>query len=1241
MTRNNRTKEKLFCENNSCSFLDCTQCVFTRSLERKFKELHDAMDAIPKVLLLNYTDYSRYLESVTTSGVVTDVDIVRNTFKVYGSIFGAMLFLFCYLRRRAPHHYNVRSWIPGLSCDLAQDQFGFISWIWKVYPISDDEILKQCGLDALCFLRVLTLGLKISCIGIFNSMYLLPLYANAERSKETAEVIDFFSIMSASNVPSGNKRLLGTVIGAYILFGCTMYLILKELEWFTQMRHQFLQQRISRNYGVYVSGIPEEYRSSHTLLDYFRDCFSKEGVLEAHVAMDIPILESKIAHRDALVVKLERAIVVERLKRNTTIPSHHYSSVTKIDVHSVRENTVERYKDELLALNDDINKSIHTITIINHRFRNNLERARALSVIEHDISPDEIDEPVKRKRTWSRDFIRRYSADYDPSFRQLSRINNSTDVRLCPFVEYEDDHESVGIPDDLAELGITELHQALEVNNQELGSAFTDENGHETYLQYESTELHHFPSDIVDSTTEANTDRLATDGEISILPVSGELEKSLHEWQNRLGQRSCDHLSQESSLISEFDACSPVLMREIAQQETREHRTEQSNLALMGESDRILQFTTHTSANKKQEALLTTFAEGENQLSQLSTLEPLQEVTIHPTKRDQDRTCIMSSRFEFENSSVSCKSVNTTVSNSKHGDDSCNNNPMIASSAQIKPESPLEVVGTAQNSNAKERSIPRIVVSTITRETGKVFMAGKNSVRKAVKIGKNEVKYAMKEGEQQIKNVIKEVNAENLVKVGVLGVDSVRNATSAGVHTLKKAASAGKQVVNSTLAFIMRNGDGRPRDAGFVAFTKLSTAHAALQMIHHPSPYVMHVQEAPDPDDIYWGNVGMHHRVRFFGNLLSLGLSGVLCLFWTIPTTFISSLTSVSSLKESLPFLDTWINRAPWLAQVLAQLAPLMLYILTLCLSTILGEFAKLEGHIASSALEASRFMKLSAFTIIQTFFVSAISGGITAQLNNMIKHPKAIVDLLANSLPAQSIFFVQIILVSTFIGQSLELLRVGPISKAWLRSRLGQNLTETEKNTTYFHLRPLSDPNSFQHAEVFAQTMLYFLVIFVYATIAPLTCYFAAFCFLILSCGFRHQFIFNYPTKPDSGGKLWIGFIGLSLTCMLIAQITLAGMLALKKATYATPAMVPLMIMTIIFNFYIREETFCVTNHLPTRECLRVDKMHHTNGEKDYTFLLGKYLQPALQSRYVFPESWSGPHSPRASAACGNSEMY
>eukprot|EP00540_Astrosyne_radiata_P005934 CAMPEP_0116860074 /NCGR_PEP_ID=MMETSP0418-20121206/22203_1 /TAXON_ID=1158023 /ORGANISM="Astrosyne radiata, Strain 13vi08-1A" /LENGTH=82 /DNA_ID=CAMNT_0004494421 /DNA_START=10 /DNA_END=255 /DNA_ORIENTATION=+ len=81
------------------------------------------------------------------------------------------------------------------------------------------------------------------------------------------------------------------------------------------------------------------------------------------------------------------------------------------------------------------------------------------------------------------------------------------------------------------------------------------------------------------------------------------------------------------------------------------------------------------------------------------------------------------------------------------------------------------------------------------------------------------------------------------------------------------------------------------------------------------------------------------------------------------------------------------------------------------------------------------------------------------AELSNILENPEsAVVDLLARSLPGQSTYFMQILLVQTFLGQALELLGVVRLAIAFVRSRCGPNLTEEERNSIWMGLRPISE---------------------------------------------------------------------------------------------------------------------------------------------------------------------------------------
>lgn len=347
--------------------------------------------------------------------------------------------------------------------------------------------------------------------------------------------------------------------------------------------------------------------------------------------------------------------------------------------------------------------------------------------------------------------------------------------------------------------------------------------------------------------------------------------------------------------------------------------------------------------------------------------------------------------------------------------------------------------------------------------------------------------------------------------LGVKGSKTVVGGTLKATKLSKKVAEYGLKKAHhefsenaAALAPMLRvGGEGAPRPAGFVTFKDHYTTQAALQMLQHPSSNSMLVEEAPMPSEVFWRNVGLPDKARRTGGLLSFTATATLCLFWSFPVAFISSLTDVNSLKKKLPGLSDMVDKSPALEMFLALLAPMLLLALNeAVLPVILKYFAQWEGHISSPRLEASLFRKLAAFQIIQTFFISTISGSITSELANMIDNPEIIVELLANSLPTQSSYFIQLMFVFTFFFHGLELLRVIPLGYALVRRFVGPNLTSKERQRKWKFLYSLEDPPDFWHAETFSQIVLFYVVFFVYSTISPLTSVFLLGCFVILESG-------------------------------------------------------------------------------------------------------------------------------------------
>lgn len=197
---------------------------------------------------------------------------MRATFILYGPILAGVLILFCYLRRRFPRPYNLRNWVEDIKTPIAANQYGFISWMWGLNVITEDEILSECGLDALCFLRLLIMGYKIAVLSCFNAIWLLPLYATAPTDAVTELIMDPVVKLTIANVPDGSIRCIGTVIAAYILFGYICYLILKVCQW-------------KLNYGRLLIGLAScvhnNYVLTQTHFSLVDGCRSLNGLLKS------------------------------------------------------------------------------------------------------------------------------------------------------------------------------------------------------------------------------------------------------------------------------------------------------------------------------------------------------------------------------------------------------------------------------------------------------------------------------------------------------------------------------------------------------------------------------------------------------------------------------------------------------------------------------------------------------------------------------------------------------------------------------------------------------------------------------------------------------------------------------------------------------------------------------------------------------------------------------------------------
>jgi len=279
----------------------------------------------------NGTNSDDALEEPQGTAATSDVILLRDTFGIYGGIFLASFFSLCCLRRSFKKFYNLRSTgtvqevdeaeqsttyfhqrttmvDPSLKTPLANSQHGFVSWCWKLFQIDDHDIMDECGMDSLCFIRLCSMGYRITVTGMFTALWLIPAYSTASTTDESS--FDNLAEVTTGHLEDQSPRLIATAVATYIIFGHAMYVLLQEMEWFAKMRHRFLMKTEARNYAVYIRNVPKDWRSNRGLKTFFEKSLRGSHVLESHICMRTTHLQQQVDQRAEAIVKLERAVAI-------------------------------------------------------------------------------------------------------------------------------------------------------------------------------------------------------------------------------------------------------------------------------------------------------------------------------------------------------------------------------------------------------------------------------------------------------------------------------------------------------------------------------------------------------------------------------------------------------------------------------------------------------------------------------------------------------------------------------------------------------------------------------------------------------------------------------------------------------------------------------------------------------------------------------------------------------------------
>jgi hypothetical protein len=328
----------------------------------------------------------------------------------------------------------------------------------------------------------------------------------------------------------------------------------------------------------------------------------------------------------------------------------------------------------------------------------------------------------------------------------------------------------------------------------------------------------------------------------------------------------------------------------------------------------------------------------------------------------------------------------------------------------------------------------------------------------------------------------------------------------------------------------------------------------------------MQVSNAPEPRDILWNNIYVSKGATRTRSILGEFLVILIISFYVVPVALVSLLVSESALVSSSPRLAQLDQATALFSSAIAMVQPMCIVTLQQLLPPLFIAIGRLEGLVSFSDVQMRAFSRYFLFQVLNVFLVTTVAGSIFDTIAIIVENPEAAFEMLGNSLPRMSSFFITFVTIKTFFGLGLELVRTMSLVQASLRYLFVPNPTLRTARSVVAGMRAIDDPGWFPFHKILAQDMLVVVISVVFAVVAPLVLLPCAMFCLFSRIMWTHHHLYVYESVFESGGQFWPKIFRRFIFGLIIAQMTITGQFILKEARHEAYATIALMFMTYLF---------------------------------------------------------------------------
>ncbi|KAK9453503.1 hypothetical protein V1511DRAFT_522718 [Dipodascopsis uninucleata] len=191
---------------------------------------------------------------------------------------------------------------------------GAVSWISKVYQMSDDDLLDMIGLDAVVYLKFMKMCIMIFlCLSFLGLTVAIPInvtFALRNDLAQSASSSDAFLLMTPTLV-TGTPMIAHSVLAyAFDVIVCFfLYLTYRDI---LRLRQRYFNSEIYRqslsSRTLLITEISKKYRSNRGIAMILAKAKQPRRIEHVVIARNVSGLGSLVKTREKLVLKLEKVL---------------------------------------------------------------------------------------------------------------------------------------------------------------------------------------------------------------------------------------------------------------------------------------------------------------------------------------------------------------------------------------------------------------------------------------------------------------------------------------------------------------------------------------------------------------------------------------------------------------------------------------------------------------------------------------------------------------------------------------------------------------------------------------------------------------------------------------------------------------------------------------------------------------------------------------------------------------------